>query len=342
MSEKPDALNITVLIPTYNRAEGLRETLDAMCQVERDGLVVEFVVIDNNSTDHTKDVVESFAGRLPIRYRFEPRPGKSCALNGVLDNEPLGDIVVLTDDDVSPCKYWLQAIHEACKRWPDHKVFGGKVPVLWPGGQAPSWWTVISRYGTWTLGGHDLGGKTGPYPPGLKPMGANTWVRREVLSVSRRFDESVGPRGGETKIMGQDGVFMNDLIRDGHEPIYYPDAVVYHRIQREKATPRGLRRRVWSQGRGAPHYGSACRPSLLVSHPILWGLLRIGALSFAMARYFQAMVHWSAAKRLGNSLPALGDIAYNLECLRIGGELRRQVIQGQIVEPEGVTRSLKF
>jgi hypothetical protein len=37
------------------------------------------------------------------------------------------------------------------------------------------------------------------------------------------------------------------------------------------------------------------------------------------------MVHWSAAKRLGNSLPALGDIAYNLESLRIAVELRQEV-----------------
>jgi len=299
--------------------------LRSMAVLDLGGLSVRFIIIDNNSSDHTRAVIESFASDLPIRYRFEPRPGKSCALNGALNEEPLGNIVVFTDDDVSPCKNWLQAIHEACKRWPDHKVFGGKVLSLWPGGQTPSWWTVVSRYGTWTLGGHDLGGKTGPYPPGLKPIGANTWVLREVLSAPRRFDESVGPRGKVTKTMGQDGVFMNDLIRDGHEPIYYPDALVYHRIQREKATPRGLRQRVWSQGAGGPHYGGACRPSLLVRHPILWMFLRIGALGFAVIRYLCAMVHWSAAKRLGNSLPALGDIAYNLESLRIAVELRQEV-----------------
>jgi len=65
--------SVTVLIATYNRAEILRETLEAMCRVERDKLAIEFVVIDNNSTDHTKEVVESFAERLPIRYLFEPR-----------------------------------------------------------------------------------------------------------------------------------------------------------------------------------------------------------------------------------------------------------------------------
>jgi len=46
VSENSNHLDITVLIPTYNRAEGLRETLEAMCQVDRDGLAVEFVVIE--------------------------------------------------------------------------------------------------------------------------------------------------------------------------------------------------------------------------------------------------------------------------------------------------------
>jgi len=72
-------LDISVLIPTYNRAEILRETLEAMCQVKRDGLGVEFVVIDNNSTDHTKEVVEAFADRLPLCYLFEPRPASRFA-----------------------------------------------------------------------------------------------------------------------------------------------------------------------------------------------------------------------------------------------------------------------
>jgi glycosyltransferase involved in cell wall biosynthesis len=308
--------SLTVLIPTYNRAEILRETLEAMCKVKRDNLSVEFVVIDNNSKDNTKEVVESFVGRLPLCYRYEPRPGKSCALNGVVDNNPLGDIVVLTDDDVSPNENWLLAIYESCELWPSHYLFGGKVLAQRPDGIDAAWWTVVSRYGNWTLGNHDWGDKTEPYQSGVKPFGPNTWVRREVF-VKHRFDESVGPNGKVTRIMGQDGVFMSDLIRGGYEPIYYPDAVVYHRVQKHKFTPRGLRQRVWSQGAGGPHYSGICRPRLLVQHPLLWMFMRIGALCFAVSRYLCAMVHWSAAKRLGNSLPALGDIAYNLESLSL-------------------------
>ena len=323
MAKNKNDLDITVLIPTYNRAEGLRETLEAMCRVDRGGLAVEFVLIDNNSTDHTKQIVELFVGQLPIRYRFEPRPGKSCAINGVLNEESLGNVVLFADDDVTPEVGWLQGVANACREWPKHKVFGGKVLSRWPGGQPPSWWALASQKGRWTLGCHDCGDKIQPYPSDHQPMGANMWVRREVLDWPRRFDESVGPRGGRTKIMGQDAVFQRELCRDGYESVYCPDAVVFHRIQLETATPRGLRQRVWSQGRGGAYFGDGCRPSLLIRHPVLWWHLRMGALCFAVVRYLWAMIHWSLGKRLGNSLPALCDIAHNLECLRASGKLRR-------------------
>ena len=319
-------IDITVLIPTFNRAEILRETLEAMCLVDRDGLLVEFIVIDNNSTDNTKEIMESFINRLPLRYRFEPKPGKSYALNSALDNESIGNIVVLTDDDVSPKKNWLLAVRDSFKQWPDHHVFGGKVLTKWPDDLDPAWWDVISRYGNWTLGDHDYGDEAKPYQTGIRPFGPNTWVHRSVFT-KHRFDESVGPKGKVTKIMGQDGVFINSLVQSGYEPVYYPDAFVYHCIVKSKFTPRGLRQRVWSQGAGGPYYNGVCRSGLLIKHPILWIFTRIAALCFAVIRYLFAMFHWSEAKRLSNSLPALGDIAYNFECLRRHKILRKRAIE---------------
>jgi glycosyltransferase involved in cell wall biosynthesis len=326
MIKKADNIDITVLIPTFNHADILRETLEAMCLVDRDDLSVEFIVIDNKSTDNTKAVVEPFINRLPLRYRYEPRPGKSFALNGAVDNEPIGEIVVLTDDDVSPQKNWMLEINESFKQWPDHHVFGGKVITKWPDDLDPDWWAVVSRSGKWTLGDHDYGDKAKPYRTGIRPFGPNTWVHRSVFT-KHRFDEQIGPKGSVTKIMGEDGAFINTLIQDGYEPVYYPDAFVYHRIDKHKFTPKGLRQRVWSQGAGGPHYNGVCRPGLLIKHPILWVFLRIAALCFAVGRYLFAMFHWSGAKRLGNSLPALGDVAYNFECLRRCKILRKRAIE---------------
>ena len=123
MAKSKNHLDISILIATYNRADILRQTLENMTCLDRDGLSVEFVVVDNNSSDHTKEVIESFTDRLPIRYLFGAKPGKSRALNRALDKVPLGKIIVFTDDDIVPHKDWLTAIVSISNRWPDYSVF---------------------------------------------------------------------------------------------------------------------------------------------------------------------------------------------------------------------------
>ena len=68
---------VTILIPTYNRATELRRTLEGLAKADRGGIHFEIVVIDNNSDDDTRRVVESFSSELPIEYLFEPTPGKN-------------------------------------------------------------------------------------------------------------------------------------------------------------------------------------------------------------------------------------------------------------------------
>src|SRR5690349_14907686 len=91
---------ITVAICTFNRAESLRLTLDSLLrmQVPAD-LTLEIVVVNNNSTDHTDDVIGEYVGRLPVRRELEPRAGKSNALNRAMDVAQ-GDYIVWLDDDV--------------------------------------------------------------------------------------------------------------------------------------------------------------------------------------------------------------------------------------------------
>ena len=55
-----DRPGITVLIPTYNRAKVLRETLEALTRVERTGIDCSIVIIDNNCTDNTAEVVKEY------------------------------------------------------------------------------------------------------------------------------------------------------------------------------------------------------------------------------------------------------------------------------------------
>ena len=81
------SMQVSIVIATYNRADVLRVTLVGLESVFRDcDTSYELVVVDNNSTDQTALVCEEFSARLPLVYYFEPRQGKSNALNSAMDN----------------------------------------------------------------------------------------------------------------------------------------------------------------------------------------------------------------------------------------------------------------
>ena len=314
MAKNKNELDITVLIPTYNRAEILRETLEAMCQVERDGLAVEFVVIDNNCTDHTKEVVESFASRLPLQYLFEPRPGKNCALNKALNEMTLGEIVVFPDDDVSPYEDWLKAIRDACARWPPVCVFGGRVEAMWPGGN-PRW--IQERWGShFCLGDHDPNREEGELPPGKGVTGQNMWVRRSVFDEGKRYDERFGPRPGKW-IAGSETSFQLVLRREGHKIVYIPKAVVRHRPEAHLRHHWPMLKKAWAYGRGAPLKRGIPRMDLFQRFPAMWYINRILSLGYAVCRLPLTCCHISKDKRIGKSVGPAYDIAYNIEAIRL-------------------------
>ena len=314
MAKSKNDLDISVLIATYNRAEILRQTLQSMTKLNRDGLSVEFVVVDNNSSDHTKEVIESFTDRLPIRYLFGAKPGKSRALNRALDKVPLGKIIVFTDDDIVPHKDWLTAIVSISNRWPDYSVFGGKIDLIWPKGEIPSWAQQQAIW-FWAFGHHDQGRSDSPYPPRNYPGGANFWVRRSALSKGKRFDEYVGPRPVQYTVMGTEDSLLCQFPTDGYGILYSPDAVVNHMVQPELLCESNIKKRAYRWGRGMAH-GGICHPELFEKHPLIWQLLRIASLVRHAVSYIGAMMSLSHDRRIEKALEVITRIGYDVESLR--------------------------
>lgn len=105
-------MKISIVICTYNRAESLKDPLESLLkQQKQDSLDYEVIVVDNNSSDETKRVVESymalFHGRL--RYVFEQRQGLSHARNRGI-REARGEVIAFTDDDVIVSENWIASI----------------------------------------------------------------------------------------------------------------------------------------------------------------------------------------------------------------------------------------
>ena len=115
---------ISLIIVTYNRKDMLEEVLSAIVTQTR--LPDEVIVVDNNSSDATKEVVLSFKDKLNMHYVFEGVQGTSTARNTGIKNAS-NDIIVFTDDDCVPEKEWLYHLEQPFLRDPSIGVVGGEI-----------------------------------------------------------------------------------------------------------------------------------------------------------------------------------------------------------------------
>lgn len=311
----PNSLDVSILIPTHNRAEELRRTLDKMKTVRRGSLSVEFVIIDNGSTDNTRSIVESFDECLPIRYLFEPRPGKNCALNYALDEAPIGEIVVFTDDDIDPDPNWLSVIVDTCKRWPEHSVFGGRIYVVWPHDNIPEW-AKDPHIQTLGFSSHNISECECVYDERFFPFGPNFWIRRHILVDGLRFDETIGPRP-KNRIMGSEASFVLRLRDNGYEFVYSPHSIVGHRIQPEALTVIGIWRRAYRLGRGFSHYLGMPDMEQLKRDSLIWRINRCAIIIRQMIRVLTVLLSPFSDQRVLRIVQLIENIGRNIEALRM-------------------------
>lgn len=310
-------LDISVIIATHNRDSMLNETLQHMQRLNRSGINVEFVVVDNNSSDNTKEVATGFSDRLPIRYLFESKPGQNCARNLALAEARLGKIVAFTDDDIKPNENWLEMILSVSRRWSNYNIFGGKIYPIWPDTNLPKWTKTrfIQQFG---FAAHEYADSECIYARNQYPSSANFWIRRHVLGNGRRFDESVAWHPGN-RIMATETVFLRRFSEEGHGMVYTPRAVVGHKITPEQLSLEYLIKRAYSWGRGVAHIQPPCRRVLLDRHPAFWRLIRIGAVVRLSLRMTASLVPLILKKPQG-TIQAMQWIGYNVESLRIAKE----------------------
>jgi len=117
--------SVSIILCTRNRAEYLSLTLESLAGVRLPkGFETELLVVDNASTDETSGVVA--AARIPqmtVRYHYEPRAGKSVALNNAIARAQ-GDLLLFTDDDILVPRDWIQGLCEPILRGEAHAVCG--------------------------------------------------------------------------------------------------------------------------------------------------------------------------------------------------------------------------
>ena len=96
---------ISLIIPAYNEEAYLPACLDAIMQNVA-GKAIEIIVVDNNSTDGTRQVIERYPA---VTYVFEPKKGITRARQrGFMSSS--GDILAYVDADTRPPPGWIEHI----------------------------------------------------------------------------------------------------------------------------------------------------------------------------------------------------------------------------------------
>src|SRR3954468_13684569 len=238
----PEQYDATVLICTYNRADFLGNALESLARNRAPRLRWNVIVVDNNSTDATRSVVESRVGGypVPLQYLFEPAQGKSHALNAGLAATN-ATFVLFTDDDVLVGDNWIEA---SCRPMLDDASIdytGGPVHPIW---EAPCpAWIDRTRTDLWgTLAILEYGSQRFVFEDRRRvPLGANMAVRRSLIDRIGGFDPELGRKGDS--LLGQEQAeFFCRSRAAGARGVYEPAMALHHHVPARRLTKEYFRR----------------------------------------------------------------------------------------------------
>lgn len=220
-------LLISIILSTHNRASALRQTLDELTKVRVcTDWQTELILVDNASSDHTAAVMRSVKFQnMKARYLYEPRKGKSNALNTALRHAK-GEILLFIDDDVSIAEDWLEKMIKVFVQDRADAVVGR---IVLADHLARPWLSRIQK--------RFLAAPEDPSEETLELIGANMGFRRLVLKKVPAFDPELGPGAIG---FGEESLFSKQLVEAGFKLKCARDATVVHCPDESR-----LRRRAW-------------------------------------------------------------------------------------------------
>lgn len=233
-------IDLSVIICTLNRGTLLRKCLESIVRQQSGSYSIETIVVDNGSTDDTKDVTESFRTyRQRLRYIVEPQPGLARARQTGF-KASIGRYVAYLDDDAIADPHWCSTI---CKTFgqmeqlPNNRVaaLGGPVEPMfeisrpvWLTGELTKLYAIVDR-----------GNQLHPYPAADCPIGANMAFLRTVLR-NNPWDCRL--------LMCEEIELFGRLAQNGFTFLYVPEMRVQHFISAKRLKPEWLMDRYLAEG----------------------------------------------------------------------------------------------
>lgn len=259
---------ISVIIPSYNRADLIGLTLQSLVEQDYPTDKYEVIVVDNNSTDNTKDVVRDWQARarISIKYVFETRQGVHYARNSGVQYAK-GDILYYTDDDMLADRKLLTEIVKPFNYDPSIASVTGKVLPVWEV-KPPDWVLKYCMNSLLSLNDKPEDLIIAKYDVGV--FSCHQAIRREVFIGSGGFN----PENTAGEWIGDGETGLNIKIKDmGYKFAYIGSSVIYHMIPPSRMTQAYLNKRLGNQGNcdsytayRANRYGRSQLKRVIVSH----------------------------------------------------------------------------
>lgn len=237
-------MRFSICVCTYNRAHILANCLDSLIGLHvPDNVAVEILVIDNNSADKTKDVVQgcTLRSQIPIRYVHEPRQGVSAARNRAT-KEARGDYLGFFDDECVVRHDWLDVVTADIQEFSPLIIGGPYVGAVFPG-TAPKWFKTEYGNAYFLANNFERG-----YQKTFRASSGNMVVHSSVCRA-QQFDEKFGMKGNEVKL-GEETLLQERFLNEhaGVMVFYEPGIEVVHYILPYKMNLRYRTRRCMAAG----------------------------------------------------------------------------------------------
>jgi glycosyltransferase involved in cell wall biosynthesis len=198
---------ISIIIPTFNSAKVLQKCIESLTNQTINGETYEVIVVDDGSTDETKEVV----ARYPVRYIYQNNSGPAVARNNGV-NHAQGEIILFTDADCEPQSNWIE---EMIKPMDNPQVIGLK------GAYKTRQKELIARLVQIEYEHKYERMNKFKYIDFIDTYSAG--YRKDIFLRYGGFDERY------PKASVEDQEFSFRLSHDGYKMVFNPDAIVYHR-----------------------------------------------------------------------------------------------------------------
>ncbi len=241
-------LQISVVICTYNRAAYINDALQSLYNQTLHKKNYEVIIANNNSTDNTKEVVETFIALhtdANFIYVEEKQQGASYARNtgAALVQSPL---LCFMDDDAIAENNYLELIVLFFQQHTDAGGLGGRIiPKYIP--TEPKW---MSYYVSSLVGNFNYSNEVCVFAEGKYPLESNMIIKTEDFKKVNGFNTALPGVVGTLRIGGEGKEFFYKLQALGNKIYYHPNIIVQHVVEVNKLTKEYMYRVASGIGRG--------------------------------------------------------------------------------------------